>query len=274
MRPRHRYLRSALIAASGVIGSLASAPGASALVTVSPAVGGQGSTFVIGFRSDGPDEGPDDDGDELRLAGPPDTECADLDVTSRIFSFSEGRARLLLGPHPPRQAFKANAYALRLVTRWCPGRYEGEIDHISQMGPTVTEPFSFRVRRSKGIGGLVVPTDQELDPRPPTNPSWMKVRQLPGRMREIRLAVRIGGRGLQAFEIEMAPPSPCPQYESQPTEGYVNFRPGAGVLTLGGPGPRLSAHNHRHMPSSTPMCSGRWIGYFGDTPFTFVVRRR
>ncbi len=242
-------------------------------IAVSPSVGGQGSTFSIEFVAPGVENGIEDEGEGLAVRGPARTPCAgELDPPVFV-TFAAGHARLDFGPHPPRPAFTANVIALRVVRRWCPGVYTGKI-HLSvgESSSGGSRTFRFRVGPSSNADPgrrLRALADSEVERRPPVNPPWLKVRQLPGRQRAVRVDLLIGGHGEQAFSADFRAPGSC---EFPEPDFLLVFRPGRARVTVGGRGGRFIARNHRRIAARSPLCRGRWLGFFGDTPFTFVVR--
>ncbi len=260
-------------AATVARGQDATDPAGTRPLAVAPAVGGQGTTFTIPFESRGVDDRPDDDGELLVVRGPRGTACAG-EILGQLRAFGSGPARYSFGPRPARPSFRANAQAYRAVRRWCPGRYTGHIDPSYPGVSGGLRTFTFHVRATPGGPPgrrLPVGVDQDVEPLPPRNPPWMRVRQLFGPDRAIRLDVRIGGRGEQQFDLELRAPFPCSDL-AQPEEAFLVFRPGAARVIVGGRGPRIFGRNARRAPAARPLCRGRWIGFFGGTPFRFTVR--
>ncbi len=71
--------------------------------------------------------------------------------------------------------------------------------------------------------------------------------------------------------LKLRAPFPCSDL-AQPEEAFLVFRPGAARVIVGGRGPRIFGRNARRAPAARPLCRGRWIGFFGGTPFRFTVR--
>jgi hypothetical protein len=240
-------------------------------VNVAPAVGGQGTTFTISFTAAGQDEGPDDFGDTLSLHGPRGTPCAGELLGDEIRAFGSGPATFRVGPRAPRPRFADGTTAsYRVASPWCPGRYTGWIEEYDTGGSSDLGHFVFTVRPTRRNPGSLVARDQRpLDELPPDNRG---VRIRPRRITPRDTVTVEFATGLTRNEVlgwSLQPPvrDHCPG----PVENAGVFRPGRGRLRLGGHARDRGGNDHAVRVN---LCTGRWIGFIGELPFTFVVHRR
>jgi hypothetical protein len=101
------------------------------LVTVQPAVGGQGTSFRVRFRSEGTDVGPDPGGDSISILGPKGTPCRHNLLVETEWEFLRGPAIIEVGPLAHRYPgtdgpITHHASQGLLRKAWCPGVYTGE----------------------------------------------------------------------------------------------------------------------------------------------------
>jgi hypothetical protein len=276
----NRLLVGLVIASASVM----AIPAVAGALTVSPAVGGQGTTFTIPFESECFGYFPEESGvscdDEISLRGPQGTPCAGLLLRQPYQGFRYARVmRFRFGPKPPRPAFESSVLAYRVVRAWCPGTYTGKMEE-NRSGRQFLERFSFRVRRTRqGESGGEPPRGQEVEvpELPPVNPPGMRIRAITGGRVAVRFLVPPGEADV-SVELDSGPTNTRCDSDG-PWEDSFIVRPGRATLVIGGTGKRILRPNRRTLKTGGRLCRGRWIGrltFFKprlvDVPFTFVVR--
>jgi hypothetical protein len=264
----NRLLVGLVIASTTVLAS----PAVAGALTVSPAVGGQGTTFRFASEPECSGHFPEEGGicdDEISLRGPQGTPCSGLLLRHPYQGFRYGRVlRFMLGPNPPRPAFESSVLAYRVVRAWCPGKYTGKVEE-NVFGRETLNRFSFRVRKTRRGdpgGDLRRGEDFEVPERPPVNPPGMRIRAITGGRVAVSFLVP---RGDTEFSVELEPP-PCA--DDEPLEDAFTVRPGRATLVIGGTGKRILGRNRRTLKTGGRLCRGRWLGHLNDRHFTFVVR--
>jgi hypothetical protein len=132
---------------------------------VHPAFGGLTTIVRVHVVADGydPVEGPD----ELEVTAPNGTRCANAAANLVVLGNvngprqdGSGPVTLYIGPGATEQypaMVGYNAYDLsvegtgRLLARWCPGTYTGEITQPGPIPPFVTTTFQFRISATKHV---------------------------------------------------------------------------------------------------------------------------
>lgn len=282
-------LRSLIMAVglTGALGLPAHAAGSPRqAITVTPQVGGQGTSFAIRYPATYiGDDGPDDGDQSLTLFGPPGSPCeGDGGITRPAFElsgifFGDGPAVFRVGEDPRRAGAHENAAAWRLVQPWCPGRYDGLIteDYVTA-GAKQRDvgTFSFRVRRTRrSPGALVARRYSELerlggdftvyDRRYAVHPR----RGAAHRQFEVTFPVARS----QTVEVDVVPPSPrCTRRLRVP----LHVRRGRATIAFssrlrtGRRSPRRYAFR-----TGRRTCIGTWSVFlqdsFGDVGLSFTV---
>ncbi len=245
-------------------------------LSVSPASGGQRTTFRVQFISSGPDVGPDEDGyNTLTLQGPPGTPCAGRFPGTRndLIPFDAGPATFTLGPFARRPAYGTNERAYRPVIRvwWCPGVYRGSVleDSFGTLGV-----FRFTVAPSVSASGRRNRRTRLLTVALPTNRGVRITPRRPGPRSSVHARFQLARRTrLSAMPLFEANPD-CTGHEA-----VRAVRPGRVTVVGGRSPPRRGEGQRLVVLTRRPLCRGRWIVEVRDfdddkliRAFTFHVR--